>query len=208
MSAPLRTSIRKSSNRLTLIKADRRIPRGNWGVDLQAGSEFGYKLLFVVLLAGIFAIFMQVSAPTTRGSYMADLHPQTQASRLGCVTGLGESLDERVDRKSITEPIADLASHCRLLLHDRPKHKMLWRWVVLYPLYVLAEIAIISTDLAELLGSAIALCMLFPALPLWAGVLLTAADVLLLLAFRDPLRGRPVRLFELFIAVLVRIIIY
>ncbi|KAI0707850.1 Nramp-domain-containing protein [Earliella scabrosa] len=145
---------------------------GNWGVDLQAGSEFGYKLLFVVLLAGIFAIFMQ-----------------TQASRLGCVTGL------------------DLASHCRLLLHDRPKHKMLWRWVVLYPLYVLAEIAIISTDLAELLGSAIALCMLFPALPLWAGVLLTAADVLLLLAFRDPLRGRPVRLFELFIAVLVFIVL-
>ena len=39
---------------------------GNWGVDLQAGSEFGYKLLFVVLLAGIFAIFMQVRALTRR----------------------------------------------------------------------------------------------------------------------------------------------
>ena len=74
---------------------------------------------------------------------------------------------------------------------------------MLYPLYALAEIAIISTDLAELLGSAIALCMLFPVLPLWAGVLLTASDVLLLLALRDPMRGRPVRLFELFIAVLV-----
>ncbi|RPD64659.1 Nramp-domain-containing protein [Lentinus tigrinus ALCF2SS1-7] len=145
---------------------------GNWGVDLQAGSEFGYKLLFVVLLAGIFAIFMQ-----------------TQASRLGCVTGL------------------DLASHCRLLLHDRPKHKLLWRWLVLYPLYALAEIAIISTDLAELLGSAIALCMLFPTLPLWAGVLLTASDVLLLLALRDPMRGQPVRLFELLIAVLVFIVL-
>ncbi|TFK90084.1 Nramp-domain-containing protein [Polyporus arcularius HHB13444] len=145
---------------------------GNWGVDLQAGSEFGYKLLFVVLLAGIFAIFMQ-----------------TQASRLGCVTGL------------------NLASHCRLLLHDRPKHKLLWRWLVLYPLYVLAEIAIISTDLAELLGSAIALCMLFPTLPLWAGVLLTASDVLLLLALRDPMRGQPVRMFELFIAVLVFIVL-
>ena len=34
--------------------------RGNWGVDLQAGSEFGYKLLFVVLLSGIFAVFLQV----------------------------------------------------------------------------------------------------------------------------------------------------
>ena len=33
--------------------------RGNWGVDLQGGSEFGYKLLFVVLLAGLIAIFWQ-----------------------------------------------------------------------------------------------------------------------------------------------------
>lgn len=36
------------------------INRGNWGVDLQAGSQFGYKLLFVVLLAGLFAVYMQV----------------------------------------------------------------------------------------------------------------------------------------------------
>ncbi|KAI8990667.1 natural resistance-associated macrophage protein [Trametes punicea] len=145
---------------------------GNWGVDLQAGSEFGYKLLFVVLLAGIFAIVMQ-----------------SLASRLGCVTGL------------------DLASHCRLLLYNRPRHTRLWRWLVFYPLYALAEIAIISTDLAELLGSAIALCLLFPSLPLWAGVLLTASDVLLLLALRDPMAGRPVRLFELFIAILVFIVL-
>ncbi|KAH9950957.1 smf Mn2+ and Fe2+ transporter-like protein [Amylocystis lapponica] len=141
---------------------------GNWGVDLQAGSQFGYKLLFIVLLSGVFAVYMQVLA-----------------SRLGCVTGL------------------DLASHCRLLLHDRPRHTLIWRWLVLYPLYALAEVAIISTDLAELLGSAIALCLLFPKMPLWAGVLLTASDVLLLLAFRDPLAGRPVRMFELLIAALV-----
>ena len=37
-----------------------RVCRGNWGVDLQAGSQYGYKLLFVVLLAGIFAVFLQV----------------------------------------------------------------------------------------------------------------------------------------------------
>ncbi|KAK7695123.1 hypothetical protein QCA50_002313 [Cerrena zonata] len=141
---------------------------GNWGVDLQAGSQFGYKLLFVVLLAGLFAAFLQVLA-----------------SRLGCVTGL------------------DLASHCRLLLYNRPKHPRLYRWLLLYPLYALSEIAIISTDLAELLGSAIALCLLFPRLPLWAGVLLTASDVLLLLALGDPLGGRPVRPFELLIAALV-----
>lgn len=92
-----------------------------------------------------------------------------------------------------------------MLLYSRPKHTKLYRWGVLYPLYVLAEVAIISTDLAELIGSATALVMLFPALPLWAGVLLTASDVLLILAFCDPTRGKPVRLFELLIAVLVRL---
>ena len=34
--------------------------RGNWGVDLQAGSLYGYHLLFVVLIAGLFAVFLQV----------------------------------------------------------------------------------------------------------------------------------------------------
>ena len=48
------------------------------------------------------------------------------------------------------------------------------------PLYVLAEIAITATDLAEVLGSAIALQLLF-GLPLIYGVLLTAFDTLLLL---------------------------
>ena len=59
-------------------------------------------------------------------------------------------------------PDADLAEHCRLALHDRPKNKMLWRWGVLYPLYAMAEIGIVFTDLAELIGSAIAinLCVL------------------------------------------------
>ena len=98
----------------------------------------------------------------------------------------------------------DLASHCRLLFHNRAKHTTFWRWFILYPLYVISEIAIISTDLAELLGSAIALNLLFPKLPLWAGVLLTAFDVLFILAFSDPLHGRPVRSFELIIGILVR----
>ncbi|KAF9564934.1 natural resistance-associated macrophage protein [Agrocybe pediades] len=141
---------------------------GNWGVDLQAGSEFGYHLLFVILLAGLFAVFLQVLA-----------------SRLGCVTGI------------------DLASHSRLLLYNRPKHTLLYRYLGLYPLYILAEVAIIATDLAELLGSAIALCMLFPKLELWHGVLITAFDVILILGMGDPLRGKPVRMFELLIAAMV-----
>ena len=99
----------------------------------------------------------------------------------------------------------DLASHCRVLLHDRPKHRYFYRFCVLYPLYILSEIAIISTDLAELLGSAIGLCLLIPSLPLWTGVLLTASDVLVFLVVGDPSRhARPVKLFELVIIVLVR----
>jgi metal iron transporter len=71
----------------------------------------------------------------------------------------------------------------------------------------LAEVAVIATDLAELLGSAIALCLLFPWLELWHGVLITAFDVVLILAMRDPLRGKPVRMFELLIAIMVTFII-
>ena len=52
--------------------------------------------------------------------------------------------------------------------------------VVNIPLYILAEIAITACDLAEVLGSAIALQLLF-GLPLIYGVILTALDTLLLL---------------------------
>ncbi len=52
--------------------------------------------------------------------------------------------------------------------------------IVNIPLYILAEIAITATDLAEVLGSAIALQLLF-GIPLIYGVLLTALDTILLL---------------------------
>ncbi|KAL4243096.1 NRAMP family protein [Abortiporus biennis] len=144
---------------------------GNWSVDLQAGSQFGYRpMLFIILVAGLGAMVLQ-----------------SLAFKLGCVTGF------------------DLATHCRLLLYDRPKHRKLIRYAVLYPLYVLSEIAIISTDLAELLGSAIGLVLIFPALPLWAAVLLTASDVLIFLVIGDPSRGqgRPVKMFEYTVIALV-----
>ncbi|KAK2462884.1 hypothetical protein APHAL10511_005082 [Amanita phalloides] len=54
-----------------------------------------------------------------------------------------------------------------------------------------------------MLGSAIALMLLFPKLKLWHGVLITVADVIFLLAIRDPLRGTPVRTFELLITGLI-----
>ena len=46
--------------------------RGNWSVDLQAGSDYGYKLLFVVLVSGIFAVILQVIFLV---SLLGDSHP-------------------------------------------------------------------------------------------------------------------------------------
>ena len=55
------------------------------------------------------------------------------------------------------------------------------QWLVVC-LWVLAEVAIAATDLAEIIGSATALNLLF-GVPLWAGVLITAVDVLFIIAF-------------------------
>jgi manganese transport protein len=66
----------------------------------------------------------------------------------------------------------DLAQACRET-YPRP---------ISYSLWFLCEIAIAACDLAEVLGAAIALNLLFH-IPLLAGVLLTAADTLLLLWF-------------------------
>jgi len=65
-------------------------------------------------------------------------------------------------------------------------------------LWVLCEIAIAACDLAEVLGSAIALKLLF-GLPLLAGVLLTGLDVLLVLA----LQGRGFRVLETLVITLI-----
>lgn len=55
-------------------------------------------------------------------------------------------------------------------------------WAV-WPLWLLAEIAIIATDLAEVIGTAIGLKLLF-GLPLEIGVIVTAMDVFLILALQ------------------------
>src|ERR1700675_4091054 len=67
-----------------------------------------------------------------------------------------------------------------------------------FALWVLCEIAIAACDLAEVLGSPVALKLLF-GLPLLAGVLITALDVLIVLA----LQGRGFRLIEVFVVTLI-----
>ncbi len=111
---------------------------GNWGTDLAGGAEFKYALLWVVALASLMAIFMQVLS-----------------ARLGVVTGM------------------DLAQCCR----D-------WypRWTRV-PNWLFCELAIGACDLAEVLGSAVALNLLFGIPLLWA-VIITGFDVLLLLGLQ------------------------
>jgi manganese transport protein len=111
---------------------------GNWGTDLQGGAQFKYGLLWVVGLASLIAIFMQVIS-----------------ARLGVVTG------------------KDLAQCCR------DWYPAWTRW----PNWVMSEMAIGACDLAEVLGSAVALNLLFHIPLLWA-VIITGLDVLLLLALQ------------------------
>ena len=98
---------------------------------------------------------------------------QTLSARLGIVSG------------------RDLAQACREA-YPRPVSLALW---------VLCEVAIAACDLAEVLGAAIALNMLFH-LPLLFGVLLTAADTLLLLWFQS----FGIRTIEAFVLSLISII--
>jgi len=82
----------------------------------------------------------------------------------------------------------DLAQACRDYF-PRPVTFILW---------ILCEIAIIACDLAELLGSAIALQLLF-GLPLAIGVALTALDVMMLLF----LQGKGFRYVEALVITLI-----
>ena len=120
---------------------------GNWGTDLQAGSKFGHRLLWVLLMSNLMALLLQ-----------------SLSTRLGVITG------------------RDLAQACR---ESYPRSSV-------YALWILAEIAIAACDLAEVIGTIIALKLLI-GLPYLYGLLVCAADTFLLLA----LQKRGVRLLEL-----------
>src|SRR6478672_11967698 len=102
-------------------------------------------------------------------SFMA-IFLQVLSARLGIVTG------------------KDLAQACR------DWYPRWTRW----PLWLACEVAIMACDLAEVLGSAVAINLLFH-IPLFWAVLITAFDVLLLLG----LQGLGMRFIEALILVLV-----
>src|SRR4028118_200002 len=129
---------------------------GNWATDLAGGSQFGYSLIWVLLMSNIMALLLQ-----------------SLSARLGIV------------RKR------DLAQANR---ETYPKF-------VNFLLYILAEVAIAATDLAEVLGMAIGIYLL-TGLPLIWGVSITVLDTFLLLY----LQRLGMRTMEAFIIALVAVV--
>ncbi|WP_394759522.1 Nramp family divalent metal transporter [Flavobacterium sp.] len=129
---------------------------GNWATDIAGGSQFGYALLWVLLMSNMMALLLQ-----------------SLSARLGIVTQ------------------RDLAQASR---ETYPKF-------INYILYFLAEIAIAACDLAEVLGMAIGINLLF-GIPLLQGVIITVLDTFLLLF----LINKGIKKMEAFIIALVMII--
>ncbi|MEG0850888.1 MAG: Nramp family divalent metal transporter [Flavobacterium sp.] len=129
---------------------------GNWATDIAGGSQFGYTLVWVLLMSNLMALLLQ-----------------SLSARLGIVTQ------------------RDLAQASRETYSK----------FINYILYFLAEIAIAACDLAEVLGMAIGINLLF-GIPLFEGVLITVLDTFLLLF----LINKGIRKMEAFIIVLVAII--
>ena len=129
---------------------------GNWATDIAGGSQFGYSLLWVLLMSNLMALLLQ-----------------SLSARLGLVRGL------------------DLAQASRATYHP----------VINYFNWFLAEIAIAACDLAEVIGMAIGLQLLFD-LPLLIGVSITVIDTLLILV----LQKNGIRKMEAFIIGLITII--
>ncbi|EPN57132.1 manganese transport protein MntH, partial [Pseudomonas syringae pv. actinidiae ICMP 19096] len=111
---------------------------GNWATAIEAGSRFGYSLLFVVVLASLSGMVLQ-----------------NLCSRLGIATG---------------RDLAQLSA----ARYSRNVAKGQW---------LLAELSIIATDLAEVLGAALAFHLLL-GVSITTGVALTAFDTLIVLALQ------------------------
>ncbi len=129
---------------------------GNWATDIAGGSQFGYRLIWILLMSNLIALLLQ-----------------SLSARLGIVRGL------------------DLAQASRSAY---PK-------LINFPLYILAQIAIVACDLAEIIGMAIGLQLLF-GLPLGWGISITILDTFLLLF----LLNKGMRMMEVFIVSMVFIV--
>jgi manganese transport protein len=129
---------------------------GNFATNVQGGAQFGYLLLWVVLLANLIAMLIQ---------YLS--------AKLGIVTD-----------RNLPETI-----------RDRFPHALTWG------MWIQAEIMAMSTDIAEFLGAALGLNLLF-GVPLLPAGLITGLIAFAILG----LQKRGFRRFELAITALLGII--
>jgi manganese transport protein len=129
---------------------------GNFATNIQAGSTYGYQLLWVVLIANVVAMLFQA-----------------MSAKLGIVTG------------------RNLAELCR---EQFPRPVVVGMWIA-------SEIAAIATDVAEFLGGAVGIALLFH-VSLLSGLIVTGVVTLAILQL-DKCGFRPL---ELAIAALVGVI--
>ncbi len=161
--APERVTARaRFARRLTFlgpafVAAIAYVDPGNFATNIAAGSQFGYLLLWVVLVANLMAMLIQ---------YLS--------AKLGIATGknLPELCRERFPRATSVA------------------------------LWVQAEIIAMATDLAEFVGAAIALNLLF-GVPLFPAGLITAVVAFAILG----LQSRGYRRFELVIGGMLGVIL-
>jgi manganese transport protein len=141
----------------TLIVSMAYMDPGNYGTAIQAGSTFGYTLVWSVWAASAFAMILQ---------YLS--------GKLGIATN--QSLPEMV-RSSLK------------------------RRLYVIPYWLSAEAAAAATDLAEYLGTVIALNILF-GVPLLYAAIFGALDIIILLA----LTARRFRILEYFFMLFISVI--
>jgi manganese transport protein len=129
---------------------------GNWATDIEAGSRYGFDLLWVVCVSSIAAMLLQVLS-----------------LRLGLVSR------------------TDLAQACRKR-YPVGVNRFLW---------LMAEVAIVACDVAEVLGGALAFHLLLH-VSVMVGIVITAFDTLLVLG----LQGKGFRQVEAIVLALIVII--
>lgn len=132
---------------------------GNWATNIEGGARYGPALLWVIVLASLMAILIQIVA-----------------AKLGIATGKG------------------VATICRERL-SKP---------VVIALWVAAELAMIATDMAEIIGAAIGFSLVF-GLPLWAGAVLAAVASFALIGIKEA-SERGFRVAEFVVMALVAVI--
>ena len=130
---------------------------GNFATNVSAGAQYGYELLWVVLLANLVAMLVQ-----------------SLSAKLGIATG------------------HNLAELCRAQF-PRP---------IVLALWAQAELVAMATDLAEFVGAALGMNLLF-GLPLLPAGLLTAVIAFAILGVQT----RGFRAFEVVVAALVGVIV-